>query len=279
MPKTIRTDPTAPQMIEYRSGETPGTIGTLAFCTRDRLSAGTFISMLMADRSSFLRPGENLAVHIVQGHVLTAQRNECVQNMQGDWILFIDDDMTFQPDAIRLLIERQREHDLDMVSALCFQRISPHQPTLYMRETPSAGNYTFLEDWEPGEVIEVDATGLAFVLITRRILERIAGEFPSFEERQRFNRAPSYFRWDERGYGEDMAFCQDVRAAGGRIFVDTGIKTGHVSEMIVTEETFLDVLSHRPDDLREKVTQMNDRFGLPTVTPERALERLEALRG
>lgn len=279
MPKTLRvTDPTAPEIQIYRGKNNDGTVGTLALCTRDRISAGTFISWLLADRTSFLGPGENIGISVVQGHVLTLQRNECIRNMQGDWIIFIDDDMVFQPDAIKRLIATQQKFDLDMVGALCFQRGEPHQPTLYMREQPTEGNYVFLEDWERDSVVEVDATGMAFVLITKRLLTAIAGEFPDQMTRSH-GRPPSYFRWDEKGFGEDMTFCQDVKKAGGRIFVDTSIKTGHIGEITITEETFLRELADRPAEATELRRTVNDRMGLPTVTAEEARAKLASTRG
>jgi hypothetical protein len=279
MPKTIRVnDPTAPELQIFQSHREGKTVGTLAMCTRDRISAGTFISWLMSDRASFLGPDENVGIFVIQGHVLTLQRNECIRNMQGDWIIFIDDDMTFQPDAIRRLIDTQREHDLDMVGALCFQRGEPHQPTLYMRESATSGNYVFLEEWERDSVVEVDATGMAFVLITKRLLTKIAGEFPAMEKRQG-SRPPSYFRWDEKGFGEDMTFCQDVKKAGGHIFVDTSIQTGHIGEITITEKNFLRELADRPDDVSEMRQRINDEMGLPTVYAAEAVKKLAALRG
>jgi hypothetical protein len=280
VPKTIRVvDPTAPEIQIYRANRNGNTVGTIAMCTRDKISAGTVISWITSDRHSWLGPDENIGQFIIQGHVLTLQRNECIRNMAGDWILFIDDDMTWQPNAIRRLVETQREHDLDMVGALCFQRGEPYQPTLYMREQATSGNYVFLEDWERDSVVEVDATGMAFVLITKRLLERIAGEFPSLEARtSKGSRPPSYFRWDEKGFGEDMTFCQDVMKAGGRIFVDTSIKTGHIGEHTITEETFLRELSDRPAEATEMRREVNDRMGLPTVTAAQASARLEAMR-
>ena len=279
MPKTLRvSDPTAPEITIYRAPAGEKTVGTIAMCTRDKISAGTVISWLLADRYSFVEPDENVAQFIIQGHVLTLQRNECIRAMDGDWIVFIDDDMTFQSDAIKKLVETQRKFDLDMVGGLCFQRGAPHQPTLYMRESPTEGNYVFLEDWKEDDVVEVDATGMAFVLITKRLLEAIAGEFPDRSTRAN-GRPPSYFRWDERGFGEDMTFCQDVKKAGGRIFVDTSIKIGHISETIVTEEHFLRELIERPKEGLEHRLKVNEMMGLPTATPDQARERLEALRG
>lgn len=280
MPKTLRvSDPTAPRIEVFAAQREGVPIGTIAMCTRDRISAGTAISWLLSDRMSFLAsPEEFVAQYIIQGHVLTLQRNECIQRMQGDWIIFIDDDMTFQPDAIRRLVETQRKYDFDMVGGLCFQRGDPYQPTMYMRESPTDGNYVFLESWEDGEIVEVDATGMAFVLITRRLLEAIAGEFPPFEDRLK-RRAPSYFRWDEKGYGEDLTFCQDVKKAGGRIFVDTSIKTGHVGEHVITEKTFFHGLMERPDEATEMRRKINAKMGLPTMTSEEARARLVALDG
>jgi hypothetical protein len=279
VPKTLRTpDPTAPELQIYKGHREGNTVGTIAMCTRDRIAAGTVISWMMSDRHTYLAPDENIGLFIIQGHVLTLQRNECIRNMEGDWIIFIDDDMTFQPDAIRRLVETQQEHDLDMVGALCFQRGEPYQPTLYMRESATAGNYVFLEDWERDSVVEVDATGMAFVLITKRLLLKIAGEFPDRMQRQA-GRPPSYFRWDEKGFGEDMTFCQDVKKAGGKIFVDTSIKTGHIGEITITEENFLRELADRPDETSEMRQQVNDKMGLPTVYAVQAMEKLKALRG
>lgn len=279
MPKTLRiTDPTAPEIQIYRGKREGKTVGTIAMCTRDKISAGTVISWLMADRHTYLAPDENIGLFIIQGHVLTLQRNECIRNMEGDWIIFIDDDMTFQPDAIRRLVETRNEHDLDMVGGLCFQRGEPYQPTLYMRESATEGNYVFLEDWERDSVVEVDATGMAFVLITKRLLTQIAGEFPDREHRLTKSKPPAYFRWDEKGFGEDMTFCQDVKQAGGRIFVDTSIKTGHISETTITEKSFLRELAERPDDVSELRQSINDKMGLPTVYAAEAAKKLGALR-
>lgn len=278
MPKQIRVkDPTAPVLDVYRSSSGRGeTVGTIAMCTRDRIHAATAISWLQTDYG-FLGPDENVARLIVQGHVLTLQRNECIQRMQGDWIIFIDDDMVWQPGAIRRLVESARTWDADMVGGLCFQRGDPYQPTLYMRERPTDGSYVFMEDWPEDTMVEVDATGMAFVLITKRLLERIAGEFPPYEERVR-RKPPAYFRWDEGGFGEDLTFCQNAKQAGGRIFVDTSIKIGHVGEIIITEDTFYGAVAQRPDEITEKRRELLDGMGLGTLDRETALARLEARR-
>jgi GT2 family glycosyltransferase len=38
--------------------------------------------------------------------------------------------------------------------------------------------------------------------------------------------------------GEDIGFCHDIRKAGFKIYVDTGIKVGHLTKMTVDQSTW-----------------------------------------
>lgn len=274
MPKIVRVpDPTAPQLQLLTVKQEGRPIGTVAMCTRDRIASQTATSWMLSDYG--LADGEIVSRFVVQGHILPMQRNECIKRMEGDWIIFIDDDMMWQPDAFKRLIATHREHQLDMVGGLCFQRSAPYQPTMYMRERPNDGRYVFLEHWDDGAVVEVDATGMAFVLITKRLLEAMAGEFPPYEERLR-REPPEYFRWEGR-LGEDLRFCQDVKATGTKIFVDTGVKIGHISEVEIDERSFLSQLVARTPEQVEAKRVRNDELGLVTVTQQMAMDRLNGL--
>jgi hypothetical protein len=178
--------------------------------------------------------------------------------------------MVWRPDAVKRLIEVREEHDLDIVGGLCFRRSDPYQPTLYMREHPTEGAYNYLEAWDQ-DVVEVDATGMAFCLIHRRVFERIAGEpMPPLAER---TRPAAFFQWNGQT-GEDLMFCQMAKASGSRIWVDTRIKIGHVGETEFGEEHYLYALARREPEVVEERRRINDQMGLPTVTPAEAKERL-----
>lgn len=258
-------------------------VGTIAMVTRDNVSAQTAISMQMADMS-FLGPGEYVKKYIIQGNVLVFQRNECIGRMDGDWILFIDSDMSWQPGAIKTLVETQRKFDLDIVGGLCFQRGDPYQPTLYMHGdraslTPgvSWSGYTFLEQWDEDAAVEVDATGMAFCLIHQRVFDRIlrqrTGEgFPPLAERERMT-APPFFVWDGE-VGEDFRFCEHAKAAGCRVFVDTSVKIGHVGQQVITEETFLREVAFRKDYEQAFREQQLDSIGHKALTREQARAKL-----
>lgn len=265
----------------FSSQQSGEPIGTIAIPVRDHVSAGTVMSLVTSVLGGgWLPSGANVDVLICQGNVLTMQRNALVQRMRGDWLLFVDDDMTFQPNQIGQLIASQQEHDLDMVGGLCFRRTPPYQPTLFMRERPDGGAFNFLEDWEEDAVIEVDATGMAFCLITKRVFERIVAadidepgwEMPSFEERVALD-PPNFFRWNG-GYGEDLQFCIDARRTGSRVWVDTAIEIGHMAEVEIRRQHFWAEIAQRDNLVEAERRRVNDDMGLPTLNRREAKRRL-----
>lgn len=213
----------------------------------------------------------------IQGSLLPLQRNEAIQRMRGKFIVFIDDDMTWPPDALTRLIDSwyELEHMFDepiIVGGLCYRRTPPYVPTMYMRKGPTDGGYRFLEKWDEG-FVEVDATGCAFLLIPVLALETIAGtEQPPYEVRMN-SAPPSFFRW-ERRMGEDLRFCQDFKAKGGKIFVDTRVKTGHMAEIEIGHEHFLTEIARRSPTDEARVRVLNSMMDLPTLTATEARKEL-----
>lgn len=264
------------QSLAYNAKEEP--LGTIGIPVRDHLNALTVMSMMTTAMASggF---GGIVDVNIITGSVLTMQRNELVKRMRGDWLLFIDDDMVWQPDDVAQLVATRNELDLDILGGLCFRRTEPFHPTLYVREQPTSGAWNFLEDWQ-SDVVEVDATGLAFCLIHKRVFERMVQlyedrpgwEMPSYEERMA-KEPPNIFRWEGK-VGEDLRFCAEAKQAGCRVYVDTRIKIGHVGEVTITERDFLRSIATRDPGMEETRRQINDKWGLPTLTREEARRRL-----
>lgn len=249
-------------------------IGSIAIPVRDHLASAMVTSLLGSDLT--FGPVDRA---VIQGNLLHLQRNEAVQRMRGDWLFFIDDDMQWNPGQIRQLVATREQFDFDVLGGLCFRRAAPHQPTLYMREHEGNGPYNFLESWEK-DVIEVDATGMAFCIIHRRVFEGIArrqGEvFGSWEERMARPSPPSFFRW-EGIKGEDILFCELAKEAGFRIWVDTRNEIRHLSEIAVGHRDFLRELAFRPDDVIEARRSINDKMGFPTLTREDAREKLDGM--
>lgn len=145
-----------------------------------------------------------------------------------DEIMWIDSDVTFEPDAI----ERLRGHDLPLVAGLY----------------PKKGVQDFAVHLEPGTaelvvgegggLVDVRYVGAGFVLAQRMVFDDVQRHFSLPICNARFG-APSvpYFLpmvvADGDGYwylGEDYAFCERARQAGHKIVVDTTIRLGHVGK-------------------------------------------------
>ena len=251
-------------------------VGTVAMVARGTVAAATAVSLMMDDRT-YLKPGQYIKRFIIVGNILTFQRNQCINEMEGDWILFIDSDMVWQPEATRVLVETREKVDLDMVGGLCFQRGDPYQPTMYKMAANDTHGYTFIEKWPADAAVEVDATGMAFCLIHKRVFDRIltkgkAGPFPEFEDRKGQRPAP-FFRWEEE-YGEDFLFCREAKASGSKIFVDTSVKVGHVGEIVITEETFLREIAFRSEAASAFREAVLEEIGETVLTREEAMEKV-----
>lgn len=136
-------------------------------------------------------------------------------------LLFVDDDMVFNPDAaLRLL-----RHDVPIVGGLCHNRRHPYQPILARKNAPEWGladTHGFVYDYPRDVLFDVDATGGAFLLVKREVFEAIEA------------REPGGKWWIPRdGASEDFSFCARAKAAGFSVLVDTGTEIGHVGHVIV----------------------------------------------
>jgi hypothetical protein len=142
----------------------------------------------------------------IEGTDVAQSRNKAVQRMLEfpghRWLLFVDDDMLFEDDAVMRLLR----HDRPVVSGLTFARRAPYVPCVY----PITA-----EQMASGDLVEVEEAGTGFLLIRREVLEAIPA--PWFEAG----------RIETGELREDKHFCQKVRAAGFPIAVDTSLRIGH----------------------------------------------------
>lgn len=269
--------PEPTQNIQVLQSSGANTVGTICICSRDQISTPTFMSALHNDWG-FMEKGQGISWLIIQGSMLVLQRNEALRQMEGDWLIFIDDDMVWQPAAIGQLVESWKEQQAKfeeplLMGALCSRRAEPHDPTMYYRDSRHEGKYRMLEKWDT-DIVEVDATGLAFLLVPKTALVNITGDtFPPDKETRMMYQAPPVFRWSDL-MGEDLRFCQDALRTGCRIMVDTRIKIGHLATKEVGYDDFLEDIARRPQDIEDMVRMINDKHGLPTMTAQEARERL-----
>lgn len=142
-------------------------------------------------------------------------RNEAIAEMEGDWIWFVDDDHTFEPDLLMKLLA----HNVDVVQPLILRRYAPFGPVHMgpqVEGSQAHWQYALRKD-DPKGLMEVHAVGSGCCLIKKKVLDAI--ERPWFE----------IGKLEADGLGEDLWFCRKVKEKGFRIFCDLGNPVGHLN--------------------------------------------------
>ena len=156
----------------------------------------------------------------------------------GQWLLWVDSDMQWNAeDAIQSLLEVADPAERPIVGGLCFGNSQQGMfPTIYLAAEDDEGRFTTarVRDYPKDSLVRVAATGAAFLLIHRRVLE-------AMRERA-FDRAFPWFAesgGNGKPVGEDITFCIRDGICGFPVHVHTGVKIGHHKSALLTEETFL----------------------------------------
>ena len=165
-----------------------------------------------------------------------------------DTLLMVDDDMTFPGDAVERMRTNKENWKYDIVSGMAVRR-SIEKPTpilmhyLGRQDMPKElrGDHFASQPpaFELGDVVEVDAVGLAFTFIRRHVLEAMINEDYGLEH-----------TWDFFTYGpglesDDIPFSRRVRSMGYRMAVDTGIDIGHIADVPLSFDDFVKWLKER----------------------------------
>lgn len=167
--------------------------------------------------------------HFPEGSVLHRARNMAVVaaiNQNCDYLMFIDDDMTFLPDSIDTLISR----DKDIIGGLCFQRKEPLTPVAKHRENNRIYNYTFNEIKDFDKPFEVYATGTGFLLIKAEVLKQLNPPHFYFAKHKDF--MLEALPYPEDDMSEDTSFMIKAQTAGFEVWVDPTVFVGHVGDKV-----------------------------------------------
>lgn len=179
---------------------------------------------------------------IVDGRNTTVQR--FLERPDVDWLMWIDTDMGFAADSVDRLVAAADPVERPIVGGLCFTqketegdgmggfRTAP-SPTIFRWTDAGEGRQGFVPwyDYPSNEVIPVAATGSAFILIHRSVLEKLGEDGPHW-----------YSRLTNPTTGqllsEDLSFCGRAVQAGFPIYVDTRVKTTHQKTQWVSEADY-----------------------------------------
>lgn len=192
----------------------------------DKIETQTVKSLINLERPE----GCEVSVEFMESSLVYLSRDRLgVMALEGeaDYLFFLDSDMTFAPDMLQKLLE-DAESGKDIITALCFRRRPDYNPAIWKKLRPGMPGESVVEtydDYPEGDMFEVEACGMAAVLIRTKVLKDV------FEkEKALFAPIP--------GYGEDVSFCLRARRAGYSLWCDSRIRIGHIATTIVTEDTY-----------------------------------------
>ena len=148
-----------------------------------------------------------------------------------DYVLWLDSDMTFEPDLLDRLIgdiEGDAGERLQAVTGLCFGRRPPFKPCIYKRLEvdqkgqmimPHAENWL---DYPRDKVFPVEGCGFACLLMRVDVLEAMGIYGVPF--------------FPVAGLGEDLTFCWRARKLDIRVHCDSRLKIGHIMRISIDEK-------------------------------------------
>lgn len=194
---------------------------TLAVCTNRGVKPKTVGSLL-----DMVNHSKDVDFHILvaeRGYTISENRNYCVVQAQkngSDYLLFVDDDMTFPEDTLDVLLS----HNKEVIGVNSYSRCLPLSSTVGLMD--SKGEYMHPSkhtEWEmriPDGLFKAYFVGAGIMLIDMKVFGIVSSPY--------FN-----FTYDKNGqviHGEDGSFCRKVQEAGMDVWCDGSLSVGHLGE-------------------------------------------------
>ncbi|KWO64830.1 hypothetical protein WM31_21020 [Burkholderia ubonensis] len=188
---------------------------------------------------------KNVGIHFTtsKGALVVPGRNLCVdfflKRTDATHLLFIDSDMSWRTAELIRMLECSH---LDVVGAMTprkeydwerIAKIARERPDVPASELPLYGTKQVLDiPVNVDDVIEVTAIGTGMMLIRREVFDSLRDAHPDWLQAGDgiHSGTHAYFGGarNANGLSEDVAFCADVRALGGKIFACPWLRIGHI---------------------------------------------------
>lgn len=99
-------------------------------------------------------------------------RNSLVDQMQGEWLLQLDADVTFEPDLVARMLLKMDKFNIDVLVAPYLYKSDPHPPVLYGW---NGKEKTLMGDWQRtgADLIPIWGAGAGCLLVRRKVFDTI----------------------------------------------------------------------------------------------------------
>ena len=159
-----------------------------------------------------------------------------VSRRPKDTFVMLDADHAHPRDIIDVLVS----HDKGVGAALCFRRSEPFDPQVYVRDGPE-GDLKQPVEFGPG-LLRGTIAGTGAIAIQRWVFEKLEAEgfgYPWFRM--------MYEDHQDSFLGEDWFFGLQCEKAGIEHWCDLGFVSPHITDRLVTEETYRRHLAEHPE--------------------------------
>jgi GT2 family glycosyltransferase len=150
-----------------------------------------------------------------------------------DYLIMYDNDQTLPMDFHEAIMDDMLSNpEIDILGALAFMRNPPHYPVIYTTEDGyDVKNRTeyyirkYVKHYPKDQLVECDAVGFGAVCIKLDFVR---------------NKMQEPYFMSTTNMGEDILFCWKAKKVGGRVFMDTRIKLGHLSNPTIIDEEYFE---------------------------------------
>lgn len=179
-----------------------------------------FVSHDSVNRNIFTGYGVSAGGYIASG------RDDCCQKFlktDAEWLLFLDWDITYAPEDIYTLIDAADPETRPIIAGTYVTFFGDGNVLRPCWTIKSDNNdYSPVDSFEVGAIVECSTVGMGFTLIHRSVLEALEIEYSDDPQ--------SFFGHDIIGssrVGEDLTFCSRARKLGFTVWAHCGILLGH----------------------------------------------------
>jgi hypothetical protein len=175
---------------------------------------------------------------------------EFLNHTTAPWFLSLDADMAPKPEQYYHLLDAADPIERPIISGLYFGYVKTNLDSggmapVWMKRHGS-GYRTLIDSdvksfTEGNGLIEIDSSGMGFMLIHRSVFEKMRDTHPDFRLFGWFGRQKIEHEGGILGrYGEDIAFCHRAKQCGFKIWGHTGVVIDHIKSRRENQDTFVE---------------------------------------
>lgn len=171
----------------------------------------------------------------VRGLYIGQSRNEAValflKQDKAEWLLFVDTDIIFTTEEVYALINSANAQEAAIMAGVYFGYLNGTLwPVLFSKRAD--GMYGPVLSFTDDRVQSIDACGMGFTLIHRRVLDALRDESDPW----------CWFGHDlymGKRMGEDICFCYRASKLGYAMYADGRVKVRHIKSRAESMDTWV----------------------------------------